>query len=76
MRQLIITISELYLDRLSIVADALLREGLTITTIYEFGVIIGIAEEEAIPKIREHKEVVSLVEEKEVDIPPPDAEIQ
>lgn len=76
MRQLIITISEIYLDRLSVVAKELHQEGLTITRIYEFGVIIGVAEEEIIPKIRNHKEVASLVEEKKVDLPPPDAEIQ
>ena len=76
MRQIIITISEVYLDRLSIVAEQLHREGLIITRLYEFGVIIGIAEEEIIPKIRNHKEVASLVEEKQVNIPPPDSEIQ
>lgn len=76
MRQIVITISEIYLDRLSVVANELHQEGLTITRIYEFGVIIGVADEEAIPKIRNHKEVASLVEEKQVDIPPPDAEVQ
>lgn len=76
MRQLIITISEIYLDQLNIVAEELHEEGLTITHIYEFGVIIGIAEEEVIPKIRNLKEVASLVEEKKVDLPPPDSEIQ
>lgn len=76
MRRIIITISEIYLDRLTIVAEQLHREGLTITHLYEFGVIIGVAEEKIIPKIRNHKEVASLVEEKKVDIPPPDAEIQ
>ncbi|WP_294083476.1 hypothetical protein [Proteiniphilum sp. UBA5384] len=76
MRQLIITISEIYLDRLTIVANQLHREGLTIIRIYEFGVIVGTAEEDAIPRIRRHKEVASLVEEKKVDLPPPDSEIQ
>ncbi|RNC65402.1 hypothetical protein [Proteiniphilum sp. X52] len=76
MRQIIITISEIYLDRLNIVAEQLHREGLLIIKLYEFGVIIGMAEEEVIPKIRDHKEVASLVEEKRVNIPPPDSEIQ
>ena len=76
MRQIIITISEIYLDRLNIVAEQLHREGLLIIKLYEFGVIIGMAEEEVILKIRDHKEVASLVEEKRVDISPPDLEIQ
>lgn len=76
MRQIVITISEIYLDRLTIVAEQLHKEGLTITHLYEFGVIIGIAKEEVIPKIRKHKEVISLVKEKKVDIPPPNMEIQ
>ncbi|SFL38894.1 hypothetical protein [Proteiniphilum acetatigenes] len=76
MRQIIITISEIYLDRLNIVAEQLHQEGLLIIKLYEFGVIIGMAEEEVIPKIRDHKEVASLVEEKQVNIPPPDSEIQ
>lgn len=76
MKQIVITISEIYLKRLNIVAEELHRDGLVIIQLYEFGVIIGIADEEAISKIRNHREVASLVEEKQVDIPPPDAEIQ
>lgn len=76
MRQIVITISEIYLNRLSIVAEELHKEGLIITHLYEFGVIIGVAEEELIPRIRVHKEIVSLVEEKKIDIPPPYTEIQ
>ncbi|MEA4917125.1 hypothetical protein SDC9_146959 [bioreactor metagenome] len=76
MRQIVITISEIYLNRLSIVAEELHKEGLIITHLYEFGVIIGVAEEELIPRIRAHKEIVSLVEEKKIDIPPPYTEIQ
>ena len=52
MRQIVITISEIYLNRLSIVAEELHKEGLIITHLYEFGVIIGVAEEELIPRIR------------------------
>ena len=76
MRQIIITIYEIYLDRLTIVAEQLHREGLVIVHVYEFGVIIGMAEEEAIPRIRNHKEVASLEEDKQVNVPPPDAEVQ
>lgn len=76
MKRVVITISEYYLDRLSIVAEGLQEEGLTITHLYEFGVIIGVAEEEAIPRIRKHKEVAALTEEKQADVPPPDSTIQ
>lgn len=76
MRQIIITIYEIYLDRLTIVAEQLHREGLVIIHVYEFGVIIGMAEEKVIPRIRNHKEVASLVEDKQVHIPPPDSEVQ
>ncbi|MEA4949731.1 MAG: hypothetical protein VB068_08800 [Petrimonas sp.] len=76
MRQIVITISAYYLDRLDIVAENLREEGVMITRLYEFGVIIGYAEEETIDKIRHHKEIVSLTDEKEAIIPPPDEDIQ
>ena len=76
MRQVVITISAYYLDRLEVVAQNLREEGVTITRLYEFGVIIGYAEEETIDKIRHHKEIASLTDEKEVVIPPPEEEIQ
>lgn len=76
MRQIVITISSYYLDRLDIVAENLRKEGVTITRLYEFGVIIGYAEEETINQIRHHEEIVSLSDEKEATIPPPDADIQ
>lgn len=76
MRQIVITISAYYLDRLDIVAENLREEGVMITRLYEFGVIIGYAEEETIDKIRRHKEIVSLTDEKEAVIPPPEEDIQ
>ncbi|NLX65540.1 MAG: hypothetical protein GXZ19_02000 [Bacteroidales bacterium] len=76
MRQIIITIYEIYLDQLTVVAEQLHREGLVIIHLYEFGLIIGMAEEEVIPRLRNYKEVASLEEEKQVHIPPPDSEVQ
>lgn len=76
MKRIVITISAYYLDRLDIVAESLREEGVTITRLYEFGVIIGYAEEETIDKIRHHEEIVSLTDEKEVNMPPPDADVQ
>jgi len=76
MRHIIITISEFYLDRLGDVAESLREEGLIVTQLYEFGVIIGFADEETIPRIRNRVEIVSLNDEKEATIPPPDHDIQ
>lgn len=76
MKQIVITVSAYYLDRLDVVAENLREEGVTITRLYEFGVIVGYAEEETIAKIRQHDEIVSLTDEKEVDIPPPEEDIQ
>lgn len=76
MIEIIITLSEVYLDRLSTVADNLRADGLIITHLYAFGVIVGIEEQEVIPKIRNYKEISSLSEEKEVKITPPAADIQ
>ncbi|NLU30891.1 MAG: hypothetical protein GXX03_13685 [Bacteroidales bacterium] len=76
MKQIIITISAYYLDRLDVVAENLREEGVTITRLYEFGVITGYAEEEIIDKIRHHKEIASLTDEKDVVIPPPEEDVQ
>lgn len=76
MLQIIITISEIYLDRLTIIAEELHKEGLLIIHIYEYGVIIGMVNEKLIPVIRNYKEIISLVEDKRIDIPPPDSEVQ
>jgi len=76
MKQIVITVSAYYLDRLDVVAKNLREEGVTITRLYEFGVIVGYAEEETIDKIRQHDEIVSLTDEKEVGIPPSDEDIQ
>lgn len=76
MRQIVITISTYYLDQLDVVAKNLREEGVTITRLYEFGVIVGYAGEETIDKIRHHEEIASLTDEKEATLPPPDEEIQ
>lgn len=58
------------------VTESLRADGLIITQLYEFGVIVGIADEEVILKIRNYEEILSLSEEKEVTITPPEADIQ
>lgn len=75
-KNVVITISESCLDRLKSVADALHQEGLTITNLYEFGVIIGHADDKVINILRKHEEIISLTEQKYISISPPDSEIQ
>lgn len=76
LKNIVITISESYLDKLKSIADLLKRDGMTITNLYDFGVITGNAEDKIINKLRDHKEIISLTEEKQAFISPPDAEIQ
>jgi hypothetical protein len=76
MKQIVITVSAYYLDRLDVVAENLREEGVTITRLYEFGVIIGYAEEATIDKIRHHKEIASLTDEKEAAVSPPEEDVQ
>jgi len=76
MKQIVITISSYYLDRLDIVAENLRKEGVTITRLYEFGVIIGYAEEETINQSVITKRLSLYRTRKRQPIPPPDADIQ
>jgi len=76
MKNIVITVSESYLDKLKSIADILRKDGLTITNLYEFGVITGNAEDKIIKKLRDHKEIISVTEEKRAFIAPPNAEIQ
>ena len=75
-KNIVITVSESYLDKLKYVADIFIEEGLTITNLYEFGVITGNAEDKVIKKLRSHKEIISLTEDKQIIIAPPNADIQ
>jgi hypothetical protein len=76
MKNIVITVAEGYLDKLKSIADILRKDGLTITNLYEFGVITGNAEDKIIKKLRDHKEILSLTEEKQTFIGPPDTDIQ
>ena len=76
MKNIVITVSESYLDKLKSIADILSKDGLIITNLYEFGVITGSAKSKTIKKLRGRKEIISLTEEKQVFIAPPDADLQ
>lgn len=76
MKKVIITISEHYLENLQAVADMLKADGLHIKRMHDFGVITGEIEETHLTAIIKHKEVVSCQEDRQTNIPPPDADIQ
>jgi hypothetical protein len=76
MKNIVITISDSYLYSLSSIAEIFRKEGLIITNLYEFGVITGNAEDKTIRKLYKHKEIISLTEDNQVNIAPPDSLIQ
>ena len=76
MRQIVITISDIYLDQLGTLVQSLREDGVIVTHFYEFGVIIAIADETVLSRIRNRKEIIALNEEQEATIPPPEADIQ
>lgn len=76
MKNIVITISDNYLYSLKSIAEVLRKEGLIITNLYEFGVITGNAEDRTIKRLFKHKEIVSLTEDKQTNIAPPESLIQ
>ena len=77
MKNIVITISDNFVNELKSIAQELHKDGLIITNVYEFGVIIGtVDDDKIIEKLRKHKEVISLTEEKQANISPPESEIQ
>ena len=77
MKNIVITISDKYLTELSSISESLRKDGFEISNVYEFGVLIGtVADENILNKLRKRKEIMALTEEKKVNIPPPDADIQ
>ncbi len=75
-KNIVITVSENALDKLELLADILRSDGLTITNLFDFGVITGNAEDKVIEKLRGYKEIISLEEDKQAFVAPPDADIQ
>jgi len=67
-KRLVITLYEKYTYRLRDLAEEMKGEGLTVTGIFDFGVITGEAEEQDMPKLSNHEEVQSLEEDREVGI--------
>ena len=75
-KKVIITISEQYLNGLDSVVAKLKEDGLVVSRLYDYGVIVGEIEENNLDYILVHKEVLSCSEEKKIHITPPDSDIQ
>lgn len=75
-KNVIITISEDYLDNINSVVNLLNKDGLAIGNIFEFGIITGIVDENKIENIKKHPEILSLSEDEPQKISPPENEIQ
>lgn len=73
---LVITVSQKYMTQTKEISEKLIKDGLDITAIHEFGVITGSIEKEEIPKINLHHEIESLTAEEIINISPPDETIQ
>jgi hypothetical protein len=75
-KNIIVTISENQLNNLNSVAEMLRRDGLEITQVFEYGVITGRMEDHTLDSLHKHSEVVSVTTDQQVDIGPPDGEVQ
>lgn len=75
-KSLVITLSEAYAGKAKEIADLLSEEGLQVAQVFDFGIIIGTAPEEKITKLRAHKAVIALNEEKQAKIAPPEDDVQ
>ena len=75
-KALLITISQDYGGTGDQLANTLKNEGVDVTRVYPFGVISVNADENEISKIKRHKEIHSIEEEKTIHLAPPDSPIQ
>ena len=76
-KQILISIDDSHLERLSDVVEALKGEGLEVSrSLPALGVVSGAAEEGRLASLRGVEGVHSLEEEKTIEIAPPDAPIQ
>jgi len=76
-KQVLISIDDSHMDRVSDVVEALRSEGLEVSrSLPALGVVSGAAEEGKFSSLRGVKGVNSLEEEETIGIAPPDAPIQ
>lgn len=76
-KQILISIDDSYLGKMSAVIAELEGEGLEVRrSLPALGVVSGAAEEAKLPSLRGVNGVISLEEEKTTQIPPPDSQIQ
>jgi hypothetical protein len=76
MENIVITIFDKEIHNLEKLVELFANEGMTINYVFEFGVIIGTADQFTIERLKTHEEIESIDVEKTVDLSPPDSEVQ
>jgi hypothetical protein len=76
-KQVLISIDDSHIDRISTVVEKLEGEGLEVSrSMPALGVVSGTADEARVPSLRDVEGVLSIEEERRIEIPPPDSPIQ
>ena len=73
MENIVITISDTEIPKLGNLVELFANEGMTINYVFEFGVIIGTADQGTIERLKTHKEIESIEVEKLVNLSPPES---
>lgn len=74
--KVIVTISDKYVKDIEEIQKCLLVDGLIVHELFDFGIIIGEIEEENLLQVRQKKEILSVIEDVQYKINPPESEIQ
>ena len=76
MKRIIITIKENRTKDLENLAKYLSEAGVEIVNVYPYGVITARADDDLISQLRGHEDIESVGEEKSIQLPSPDEEVQ
>ncbi len=77
MKEVMITLGGNYVSEVNRLVEAMKKDGLRVKQVYRpMGVISGSADDSTINRLRMHKEVVSLKEQKTIQIAPPYKAVQ
>ncbi len=75
-KSVIVTLAEGQEKKLSSVVKSLQKAGLEVENKFSYGVVTGKIEEEKIEKLSKKKSILSISEEKMVQLPPKDSPLQ
>ncbi|PWV47020.1 hypothetical protein [Chitinophaga sp. S165] len=73
---LIITLNEDSLGNLNSVVERLKNQGVAVSDVTTYGVIMGKGDSSLINKLSKDKEIESVIEDYYTQLPPPESEIQ